>query len=62
MSSYKEAWSGGAMFGLCVLAFLIPLVGLIVGFMNLGEPERVGQASTILAIAGGTVLIVMMAL
>lgn len=39
-----EKWDSGTMVGLCILAFLIPIAGWIIGGMNLKHPERNGQA------------------
>ena len=53
----KQQWTGGEMVLFCILAFIIPLFGWILGGMNINKdnnsPERVGQAQTLLII--GTV-------
>jgi len=46
----EAAWSGSAMAGLVIATVLVPLVGLIMGPMNLGKPARKGQAIALLIV------------
>ncbi|MDO4551609.1 MAG: hypothetical protein Q4C96_10215 [Planctomycetia bacterium] len=41
---FKEKWSLPAMLGLSALSFIIPIVGWIVGGLNLKYPARNNQA------------------
>lgn len=43
-----EKWGSGAMAGLCILSVFIPIVGWIVGGINLKHPERKDQAGTLI--------------
>lgn len=46
----EAAWSGGAMTGRVIATVFVPLVGLIMGPMNLGKPARKGQAIALLIV------------
>ncbi len=67
MSDLKEAWSGGKVIGLCILAFFIPLAGWIIGGVNMGDSGKMcrrAQAFTLIVIstisAGASTLFVLM--
>ena len=51
----KEEWPGGAFVAFCILAFLVPIVGWIMGGINLNKDNntqaRIGQAQILLVIA-----------
>ena len=45
-----KAWGGGMMTFLCIISFFVPIVGWIMGGINLKHPARNGQAIALIAI------------
>lgn len=41
---HVKAWESGAFAGLVILSFVLPLVGIIMGGLNMRHQERQGQA------------------
>jgi len=48
--TYNNAWSGGVMVFLVVLALLIPLIGLIICAVNLSDQDKKEQAQMLIGI------------
>jgi hypothetical protein len=51
------AWGGGAMTGLVIATLFIPLVGLIIGPMNMNKAARKGQGLALLIVGIVMVLV-----
>ena len=45
-----QSWTNGAMIGLVIATVLIPLVGIVMGIINLKDAHKGGQATTLLIV------------